>query len=100
MLEGMKRDHNAIFDVRIGREELAVRQWYEVASIANDILIACWFIVGSILFFSPAYTELGTWLFLAGSIELLIRPVIRLTRRIHLQRVHGQAHTASAAQEF
>ena len=96
----MKRDDNAVFDVRIGREELIIRQRYEVASIVNDILIAGWFIVGSILFFSPAYTELGTWMFLLGSVELLIRPVIRLARRVHLQRAHGQAHTASAAQEF
>lgn len=100
MLDGMKRDQNAVFDLRIGREELIIRQRYEVASIVNDILIACWFIIGSILFFSPKLTELGTWLFLLGSVELLIRPAIRLTRRVHLQRVHGQPHTASAAQEF
>lgn len=100
MLDGMKRDDNGVFEVRIGPEELVIRQRYEVASIVNDILIACWFIIGSILFFSPSYTELGTWLFLLGSVELLIRPVIRLTRRVHLRRVHGQPHTASAAQEF
>lgn len=100
MLGVMKHDDDGMLNVRIGREELVVRQRYEVVSIVNDILIACWFIIGSIMFFSPKYTEFGTWLFLLGSIELLIRPVIRLTRRVHLQRVHAQPHTASAGQEF
>lgn len=72
--------------LRIGREELVVRQRYEVVGIINDFLIALWFIVGSILFFQPSTATAGTWMFLAGSIELAIRPVIRLTRHLHLQR--------------
>lgn len=72
---------------RIGREELFIRKCYEVVSIVNDILIAVWFIVGSALFFSEATTTLGTWLFLIGSIELGIRPIIRLSRHLHLRRV-------------
>ena len=71
----------------VGREELVIRRRYEVVSIVNDILVAIWFLVGSILFFSPATTYAGTWLFVAGSVELLIRPLIRLARRVHLQRV-------------
>lgn len=73
--------------LRIGREELLIRSRYEVLSIGNDILIALWFIVGSVLFFSESTTTAGTWLFLLGSIELAIRPVIRLGRRMHLQRL-------------
>ena len=61
----------------IGREELVIRQRWEVASIINDILIAVWFIIGSILFFNESTTVAGTWLFLLGSIELLIRPMKR-----------------------
>lgn len=38
----------------VGNHELVVRQHYEVLSIANDIFIALWFIVGSALFFSPS----------------------------------------------
>ena len=71
----------------IGHDELVIRRRYEVASIVNDILVALWFIVGSILFFSDATTIAGTWCFLAGSIELLIRPVIRLARHLSLRRV-------------
>ncbi len=73
--------------LRLGQHELLIRQRYEVLSIINDVLIAAWFIVGSILFFSPSTTTLGTWMFLLGSIELVIRPAIRLTRQVHLVRL-------------
>ncbi|MCI2423813.1 YrhK family protein [Saccharopolyspora sp. K220] len=72
--------------LRIGREELLVRKRYEVISIVNDFLIALWFIGGSLLFFHPATVTTGTWLFLLGSCELAIRPVIRLSRHLHLRR--------------
>ena len=75
----------------LGREELTIRKRYEVVSIVNDILIALWFTAGSFLFFSESTTTLGTWFFVVGSIELLIRPVIRLTRRVHLGRIHPEA---------
>ncbi|ALM52586.1 YrhK family protein [Halomonas huangheensis] len=69
-----------------GREELIIRQRYEVISIINDIFIGIWFIIGSILFFYDSLAYYGTWLFLIGSIEMMIRPVIRLARRVHLKR--------------
>ncbi|MDF4249320.1 YrhK family protein [Streptomyces sp. WMMB303] len=83
--------------VQIGHEELVIRRRYATASIVNDILIALWFIVGSVMFFSEAWTEPGTWCFLLGSVELLVRPVIRLGRHIHLRRVGGSPETAHMA---
>lgn len=80
----------------IGHDELIIRRRYEVLSILNDILVALWFIVGSVLFFSDATTIAGTWCFLVGSVELLVRPMIRLSRRVHLQRVSSTV----GAQEF
>lgn len=88
-------------ELRIGATELIVRQRYVAASIANDILIALWFITGSVLFFSPAWETPGVWCFLFGSVELLIRPVIRLSRHLHLQRLHGPRQAAPEdAQDF
>ncbi|MGP4021058.1 YrhK family protein [Saccharopolyspora sp. 5N708] len=81
--------------LRIGREELLVRQRYEVVSIANDFLIALWFIAGSLLFFHRDTATAGTWLFLLGSCELAIRPVIRLTRHLHLRRFRPVGPKAS-----
>lgn len=77
-------------DIRFGRTELVLRQRYEVISIVNDILIGVWFLVGSFLFFRDSTVTFGTWLFVVGSAQLLIRPSIRLIRRVHLSRVGSQ----------
>ncbi|ASU84912.1 hypothetical protein CDO52_20830 [Nocardiopsis gilva YIM 90087] len=77
--------------VHIGPDELVIRRRYEAVSIVNDVLIALWFITGSIMFFSTAWTTFGTWCFLAGSVELLLRPLIRLGRLVHIQRVRATA---------
>lgn len=81
----------------MGREELVIRRRYEVASVVNDILVALWFLVGSILFFSEATTYAGTWLFVVGSVELMIRPMIRLARHVHLQRIPDPGNAATEA---
>jgi hypothetical protein len=86
--------------IHIGHDELIIRKRYEVLSIVNDILVALWFIVGSILFFSDATTIAGTWCFLAGSVELLIRPLIRLSRRVHLTRIAGSSAAVETSQDF
>lgn len=71
----------------MGHEELMIRRRYETLSILNDFLIAVWFLVGSILFLYPSLTEAGTWLFIIGSAQFMIRPVIRLGHQIHLRRI-------------
>jgi hypothetical protein len=83
----MTSEHDLEF--RIGHDEIVLRKRYEVLSIGNDILVALWFIVGSILFFFESTQMIATTLFLLGSIELLIRPVIRLARKVHIQRARG-----------
>lgn len=83
------------FEFRIGHEEIVLRARYEILSIVNDILIAVWFIIGSILFFSDSTATLGTWLFLLGSVQLLIRPMIRLIRRVHIGKVGGDGAETS-----
>lgn len=80
--------------LHIGQDELVIHRRYEVVSIINDLLIGTWFVVGSLFFFSDALTYAGTWLFVLGSVEMLIRPLIRLTRRVHLRRYHPQAPRA------
>ena len=85
--------------LHIGHKELDVRQRYETLSIINDALIGVWFLIGSILFFFDSTVTAGTWLFVIGSAQLLIRPSIRLKRRLHLQRWHPQ-HGHETATDF
>lgn len=82
----MSKSADEDLTIHVGHEEFIIRQRCEVASIINDILIAIWFVIGSILFFNENTTTIGTWFLLLGSIQLLIRPVIRLTRRVHITR--------------
>lgn len=85
----MDKSHD--ITLHIGREELVIRQRYRVVSIVNDVLIGVWFLIGSFMFFSDSLMFAGTCLFVIGSIEMLIRPVIRLFRHLHLQRFRGQS---------
>lgn len=87
-----QRDTTAPLEIRIGRHELVLRRRYEYLSIVNDIMIGLWFIVGSILFFWESTVVIGTWLFLLGSLQLLVRPLIRLSRNMQLTRI---SHTPS-----
>ncbi|MCX2729066.1 YrhK family protein [Saccharopolyspora sp. NFXS83] len=85
--------------VRIGHDELVVRRRYELLGIGNDMLVALWFIAGSVLFFHDYTATAGTWMFLLGSIELAIRPALRLSRHLHLRRF-GPAVPHESSQEF
>lgn len=84
----------------IGHDELVVRQRYEVVSIVNDLLIGLWFVVGSILFFSDSTVFWGTCLFLVGSVQMVIRPAIRFSRRVHLRRIHPDHGAGDGAYDF
>lgn len=84
----------------IGHEELTIRRRYEVLSILNDILVAVWFIVGSVLFFGDTTQTAGTWCFLLGSVELLVRPIIRLSRNVHLSRIAPSSWPVDASQDY
>lgn len=81
---------NSSVVIHVGREELVIRQRYETLAIINDILIGVWFLIGSFFFFSDTLSYAGTWLFVIGSAEMLIRPVIRLARRVHISRLHPE----------
>lgn len=86
------RDASRDFDITlpgVRREVVVIRDRYEVASVLNDLLIGVWFLIGSILFFNEDTTRAGTWLFVVGSAQLMVRPGIRLSRRVHLQRKVG-----------
>ncbi|MBB2975930.1 hypothetical protein FHX49_001497 [Microbacterium endophyticum] len=78
--------HSNDLDIRIGNDELVIRNRYETLSITNDFLIGVMFVVGSILFLWSSTTTVGTVFFIIGSAQLLIRPSLRLSRRFHLRR--------------
>ncbi|MCL4311018.1 MAG: YrhK family protein [Candidatus Thermoplasmatota archaeon] len=73
--------------------ERGIKRFYDWLSIANDIMVGLEFVIGSI-FFLPSeskYSTLGVYLFIIGSTQLLIRPMINIARRIHIFILHKNA---------
>lgn len=81
-------DHS--FSLPLGHDTLVIERRYEFLSIVNDFLVALWFLVGSICLFFPELEALVNWCFIIGSAELMIRPVIRLSRHVHLRKTGSQ----------
>jgi|SRR5699024_1810706 len=85
----MKQESIPQIDFNIGNHEVIIQHRYEIFYTLNDILIAIFFIIGSILFFWEVTETIGTWLFLIGSIGLLLRPFIRIKRNTYLRRLYA-----------
>jgi hypothetical protein len=73
--------------LQLGDQEIVLRQRFEVASIANELLVALCFTVGSVVFFWEELFNLGVTLFVVGSVLIGIHPLIRFVRRIQLTRI-------------
>ncbi|PSU49526.1 hypothetical protein C9J12_08555 [Photobacterium frigidiphilum] len=65
---------------------MIIQQRYEAAGAFNDLLIAVWFLIGSFFFLYDNLVTDGTWLFIAGSAQLLTKPIIKLASLIHVNR--------------
>ena len=83
----------------LGDQEIVLRHRFELVSIANEIGIALFFTVGSVCFYFEELFTLGVTLFVIGSVQLGIRPGIRLARRIQLRKV-TQGMPGEVARDF
>ncbi|WP_413693503.1 YrhK family protein [Psychromonas sp. KJ10-2] len=63
-----------------------IQRRYEALGAVNDLFIAIWFLIGSAFFLNDALIESGTWLFIVGSAQLIIKPVIKLMSLIHVNK--------------
>lgn len=57
---------------------------FEIAYTFIDFSAAVCFVIGSIMFFYPAWEIPGVWMFLVGSILFGVKPTLRLIREIRL----------------
>lgn len=77
----------------IGHHELIISKRYEFFYDLNDMLIALWFLTGSTLLLNDGTNRTALWLFLIGSVQLFIRPMISISKKIHLKRISpGEVH--------
>lgn len=82
-------EHKSLnLELDLGREHIIVQRRYEAVGAINDLLIAIWFLIGSFFFLSNSLVERGTWLFIVGSLQLLIKPALKLISLIHVTHVY------------
>ena len=74
-------------NVNIGQDHVVIQRRYDALGAVNDLLIAIWFLIGSFFFLKDSLMTDGTWLFILGSAQLLIKPMIKLVSLIHVGRV-------------
>lgn len=80
-------------ELDLGQEHIVVQRRYEAAGALNDLLIAVWFLIGSFFFLSNSLVESGTWLFIVGSAQLLIKPGLKLASLMHVSHVYHKTIT-------
>ncbi|WP_039074588.1 MULTISPECIES: YrhK family protein [Bacillus] len=68
------------------RYEQFFKKRYKILYTVNDFIIGALFLVGSFFFFYEQFKSAGTWLFVIGSLLLLIRPTIRLIHDVHYHK--------------
>ncbi|MGO1298713.1 MAG: YrhK family protein [Vibrio sp.] len=85
------QDTTNSYEVDLGREHIIIQQRYEALSALNDLLIAIWFLIGSFFFLNSELVDSGTWLFIVGSAQLIIKPLLKLSGLVHVARVRKKA---------
>ncbi|MFZ0368142.1 MAG: YrhK family protein [Halobacillus sp.] len=76
----------------MGKHDLFFKKSYEVLYTVNDFLLGLWFLIGSVCFYFEAAKTWGVSLFVLGSLQMLIRPTIRLAHRIHLKNIYRREY--------
>ncbi|MCT1902391.1 YrhK family protein [Oceanobacillus sojae] len=70
--------------------ELKVTSIYKLLYQINDVVLGLLFLIGSFMFFRDSTMFTGTVLFVIGSIQMLIRPVISIIHDFHLSKIRGK----------
>lgn len=81
----MNQDSNQ-FAFDLDQRHIIIQRRYEALGAINDFLIALWFLIGSFFFLTSSLVESGTWLFVVGSAQLLIKPTLKLISLVHVSR--------------
>ncbi len=90
MSEINKQKNDKKLKLNFGREHIIIQRRYDALGALNDLFIAILFLVGSFFFLSNSLVENGTWLFIVGSAQLFVRPVLKLISLVHVQRVYNR----------
>lgn len=88
------------------KKRIETRNRYETAHVASEIVTAILYLVGSFFLFYPDLKVIGSIMFILGSIQMLVRALIRMSYLIKLRKwdyrdrqpsMEGQAQTEEEA---
>lgn len=79
-------------EIKMGRHNLFFKKGYDLSYTINDLLLGLWFLVGSIFFLYESLKDWGVYLFILGSVQMLIRPTIRLIHRFQLRKHYSDEY--------
>lgn len=65
----------------------AIYRRYEIAYTCIDLIAGVAFLVGSVMFFWKVTETAAIWLFAAGSVFFVLRPLARISRELELARI-------------
>ncbi|GMA09085.1 hypothetical protein GCM10025886_22360 [Tetragenococcus halophilus subsp. flandriensis] len=80
----MEQNNRRELTFTLFHHDIKIDAFYNFLYQLNDIILALFFIVGSFMFFKESTTFYGTVLFVIGSFQLLIRPLILISREVHI----------------
>lgn len=72
------------------QHERQLHERYEWLHILNDLLISIAFLIGSIFFLYDSLKHMGVWLFIIGSVLLLMGPIIRTANKLHVRNIRKE----------
>ncbi|WP_211747354.1 YrhK family protein [Paenibacillus sp. Marseille-Q4541] len=97
----LRRKRKAVIKKRI-----QIRNRYETAHLASEIATSILFLIGSFCLFYPEVKLIGSCLFILGSIQMLVRALLRMSYLIKLKKwnyadgqdsLQGEAQTEEEA---
>ncbi|MCM3128420.1 MULTISPECIES: YrhK family protein [unclassified Paenibacillus] len=68
------------------KKRLQIRNRYEIAHMISEIATSLLFLAGSFCLFYPEVKLIGTCLFILGSIQMLVRALIRMSYMLKLKK--------------
>ncbi|MCO4325495.1 hypothetical protein BU586_10105 [Staphylococcus agnetis] len=78
-----KQQASINFNNQKNRKSFVYKALYQL----NDVVLGLIFLIGSFLFFSDSTVFQGTVLFVIGSIQMIIRPLIAMIHDLHMAMI-------------
>lgn len=75
------------YKVKVGKHILFFNKNYKYIFIINEVLLGIEFTVASIFFLFSSLKTAGIIIFIVGSVQLLIRPILKILHAVSLRRI-------------